>query len=44
MLETEINADVSTSEKRQVQYLNNQASDHPGSYLFFVHFSRSFRL
>ena len=29
---------VSTSEKRQVQYLNNQASDYPGSYVFLLIF------
>ena len=30
-----INADVSTFINFELQYLNNQASDHPGSYIIF---------
>ena len=39
MSKTAINADDSTSEKLQsaILYLNNQASDHHGSYVFLVH-------
>ena len=36
MSKTAINAGVSTSESFNVQYLNNQTSDHPGSYMFLT--------
>ena len=38
MSKTAINVDVSTSQKLEVQYLNNQASNYPGSYFCFAHF------
>ena len=41
MSKTAINADVGTSENLEVQYLNNQSSDHPGSYMFLVTYSHS---